>query len=648
MSFSLPRINVPDPVYPDLAGAQQRGQQFQSNQLAMMMQRQQFEDQQQQRNAFAQYGAGLGSDDPTKRMNVLNQMMQAAPGMGTQLVPMIASERDARDFSAAIGGSATPAAAAARPAPPSGMPGQGAAMPAAAPPGDPSLPRGLRNNNPLNLTYVAGQPGVQGSDGRFGRYATPEDGIAASVRQLQMYGQRGLTTLPQIINRWAPPSENDTGAYVARVAQASGIDPRQPINLQDPAVVQRLIEGMSLVENGRPLDSNVSQRGVAAAFGLPRGPTTQAAPAGASPDVTTIADGAPPAASSAGTVPTAIPTTTNGLPSRERLAAIAVLAGRGNQNAARYLQAIQPLLGGETQLERIRLPDNSERLVPRAQAAGMISAAPPPTTDVQVLLPQWRALQDLGASATPTQAAERDLLAQRLRGSGVNVNVDQRGERAEATGRGTSLAQEGERIRLAAETAAGTVDTVRQVRALDANTDRLAPTREVIGGYLDAVGITPAQSRLVREATTAQTFEAAAASVILGRQMEQRGVQTDGDANRMRQTFASLRNTTGANDFILRATEAQATRTMERAEFYQEWRQRPGPNGEPRNTLDGASEAWNRYIRETPLVAQAPNAPAGISFLSEYLTRASERGVAREDALTLWREFANQRPGAAR
>jgi hypothetical protein len=137
----------------------------------------------------------------------------------------------------------------------------------ALPPGDPNLPRGIRNNNPLNLTYVEGQPGVQGSDGRFGRYGSMEDGIAASVRQLQMYGQRGLTTLPQIIGRWAPASENNVGAYVQSVARASGLPADRPIDLNDPAVVARLVGAMAQHENGRGVDPAAIRRGVEMAFG---------------------------------------------------------------------------------------------------------------------------------------------------------------------------------------------------------------------------------------------------------------------------------------------------------------------------------------------------------------------------------------------
>lgn len=190
----------------------------------------------------------------------------------TMALPLLQAERqraEAADFWR-TGGAGTAA--------PATVPADGAL-----PPGDPNLPRGIRNNNPLNLTYVAGQPGVQGSDGRFGRYGTPEEGIAAATRQLQMYGQRGLTTPAQIIGRWAPPSENNTGAYVAAVAQRAGLDPNQPIDLADPVVVSRLVGAMAHHENGRPLDPAIVQRGVQMGLGVGRGNVTPVAPPASAP-----------------------------------------------------------------------------------------------------------------------------------------------------------------------------------------------------------------------------------------------------------------------------------------------------------------------------------------------------------------------------
>lgn len=133
--------------------------------------------------------------------------------------------------------------------------------PAPAAPPNPSDPRGIRNNNPLNLTYLPGQ-GATGSDGRFGVYGSMEEGIAASVRQLTLNADRGLTTLSQQIARWAPPSENNTGAYTNRVASEAGVGANDQINIRDPQLLRRVVGSMAFVENGRRLDEGTVGRGV--------------------------------------------------------------------------------------------------------------------------------------------------------------------------------------------------------------------------------------------------------------------------------------------------------------------------------------------------------------------------------------------------
>lgn len=279
-----------------------------------------------------------------------------------------------------------------------------------------------------------------------------------------------------------------------------------------------------------------------------------------------------------------------------------------------------------------------------AQARPTVQMVGPEGPGVYERLPngQTRFLGGLPETAplSPERFTQQRALAEAGRTS-VEQRVSMEPERAEGARRGTDLAEEGTRIRLAAETAAGTIDSIQQVRALGANTDRLAPMRETVGSYLEAMGVPASASRLVREAGTLQAFTAAANNIVLGRQLEQRGVQTEGDREVMRQTFATVTNTNDANDMILRAVEGQATRAMERAEFYQNWRQQPGADGRPRNSLDGASEAWNRYIRETPMVARTGS---GMVFLHEWLPAAIERlNGDQEAALRLWRENAAQR-----
>ncbi len=128
------------------------------------------------------------------------------------------------------------------------------------------LPRGVRNNNWLNLSYVPGQ-GASGSDGRFGVYNTPEEGIAASEKQLLRYQASGLDTIGKIISRWAPPGENDTAGYIADIAKQTGKDANARFDVSNRDNAAALIAAMARHETGRTIDPQVVQRGVGQALG---------------------------------------------------------------------------------------------------------------------------------------------------------------------------------------------------------------------------------------------------------------------------------------------------------------------------------------------------------------------------------------------
>jgi len=130
--------------------------------------------------------------------------------------------------------------------------------------GNRNEPRGIRNNNPGNIEsgkFAATVQGFQGSDGRFAQYANPEDGIKAADKLLQSYAGRGLNTVAGIVNRWAPPTENNTGAYAASVARELGVDPNAPLDMSNWEVRQKLIAAKIRVENGKqPYAEDVFQR----------------------------------------------------------------------------------------------------------------------------------------------------------------------------------------------------------------------------------------------------------------------------------------------------------------------------------------------------------------------------------------------------
>lgn len=118
----------------------------------------------------------------------------------------------------------------------------------------PGAPRGLRNNNPLNLTSLPhGQwDGQTGQDGRYAVFSTPEQGVAAADKNLQSYAtHHGINTLAGVIQRWAPPAENDTQSYIATVSKTLGIEPNAPLNLADPTVRRQVLGAMARVELGK-------------------------------------------------------------------------------------------------------------------------------------------------------------------------------------------------------------------------------------------------------------------------------------------------------------------------------------------------------------------------------------------------------------
>lgn len=128
-------------------------------------------------------------------------------------------------------------------------------------------PRGIRNNNPLNIEagkFTQGQPGFFGSDGRFARFETPEQGTQAANKLLDVYqNKHGLNTVNGIVGRWAPAADgNNVSAYAANVAKRLGIGPDDPI---PPELRPQLIAAMGQHENGRPISN------VAAALNAPPG-----------------------------------------------------------------------------------------------------------------------------------------------------------------------------------------------------------------------------------------------------------------------------------------------------------------------------------------------------------------------------------------
>ena len=97
--------------------------------------------------------------------------------------------------------------------------------------------RGWRNNNPDNIRHGSDWQGLRviQTDDDFCQFISPEYGLRAMSRTLGVYySKHELRTLREIINRWAPPSENKTEAYIRSVCQRTGLaaDQRLPMGIE--------------------------------------------------------------------------------------------------------------------------------------------------------------------------------------------------------------------------------------------------------------------------------------------------------------------------------------------------------------------------------------------------------------------------------
>ena len=126
------------------------------------------------------------------------------------------------------------------------------------------MTRGIRNNNPLNIRHSAdcweGRRKEQ-TDKSFVQFETMAYGYRAAWKILQTYYERFCMegkpyTVRNIISRWAPPTENDTEAYIKNVLSMASIGGKEkllpPSNVLSYGRLIRMVAAMTCIECGIP------------------------------------------------------------------------------------------------------------------------------------------------------------------------------------------------------------------------------------------------------------------------------------------------------------------------------------------------------------------------------------------------------------
>lgn len=113
--------------------------------------------------------------------------------------------------------------------------------------------RGLRNNNPGNLRHSAEftwdgelDPDADG----YCVFVDAHHGLRALCKDLLAKWRRGLRSVRKITAVYAPPSENDTAAYVTNICAALHVGPDDPVDLNGIGTLTLYAKTVTRQENG--------------------------------------------------------------------------------------------------------------------------------------------------------------------------------------------------------------------------------------------------------------------------------------------------------------------------------------------------------------------------------------------------------------
>lgn len=116
------------------------------------------------------------------------------------------------------------------------------------------MTRGYRNNNPLNIRHSGDL--FKGevrpiADKAFKTFESMAYGYRAAFKMLDTYRRKyGCRVLADFIRRWAPPTENDTAAYIRTVSRRAQLAADAVVDTRAEMQMRSIVAAMSFVENG--------------------------------------------------------------------------------------------------------------------------------------------------------------------------------------------------------------------------------------------------------------------------------------------------------------------------------------------------------------------------------------------------------------
>ena len=197
---------------------------------------------------------------------------------------------------------------------------------------------------------------------------------------------------------------------------------------------------------------------------------------------------------------------------------------------------------------------------------------------------------DTGRTVATTQAANMGLPTQGMGG--------QQGGQPVVTGENPVVVKAAEQLNnqwitgqfepaiAAGEAAKGAMENVRLLKSIDLTTGFGTDAQKTAANVLASFGVKDA----AKFATNAQIFESKIYEGLVDTLSKQKGPQTDKDFANLQKTYASLKNTPQANQFLLDVVEAKALQDQRKAAYFQKAASIP----ELRSNLSAITNEWNK------------------------------------------------------
>jgi hypothetical protein len=226
------------------------------------------------------------------------------------------------------------------------------------------------------------------------------------------------------------------------------------------------------------------------------------------------------------------------------------------------------------------------------QAAGAINQAQAYGTGLggAQTTPATRFDVDTGRTVATTQAANMGLPTQGMGG--------QQGGQPVVTGENPVVVKAGEQLNnqwitgqfepaiAAGVSAKSAMENVRLLKSIDLTTGFGTDAQKTAANVLASFGVKDA----AKFATNAQVFESKVYEGLVDTLAKQKGPQTDKDFANLQKTYAQLKNTPQANQFLLDVVEAKAMQDQRKAGYFQKAASMP----ELRSNLSAITNEWGK------------------------------------------------------